>query len=175
VKQFIRHVLCALANAVPPLPGFRKGKKILLRGAGVQIGAGGAIWGRVNIRPIGRASGVSIGNRVFINDGVSFGVPRCDVVIRNNVLIGPGVSFETVTHALCPDSHGNRPAEHAGILVEDNAWVGAGAIVLPGVTIGRGAVVAAGAVVTKDVPPGCVVGGVPAKSIKILDCAEHGR
>jgi acetyltransferase-like isoleucine patch superfamily enzyme len=55
-----------------------------------------------------------------------------------------------------------------GIVIEDNAWIGAGAIILDGVRVGRGAVVAAGAVVTQDVPPHTIVGGVPAKVIKVI-------
>jgi acetyltransferase-like isoleucine patch superfamily enzyme len=54
----------------------------------------------------------------------------------------------------------------APVVIADDVWIGAGAIVLPGVTIGRGAVVAAGAVVSEDVPPFTLVGGVPAKAIK---------
>ncbi|WP_165251625.1 DapH/DapD/GlmU-related protein [Adlercreutzia sp. ZJ304] len=56
--------------------------------------------------------------------------------------------------------------EPAPIHIEDDVWIGSGAIVLPGVRIGRGSVVAAGAVVTKDVPSMTVVGGIPAKPIK---------
>lgn len=52
------------------------------------------------------------------------------------------------------------------IVIESNVWIGAGATILPGVTIGENSVVAAGAVVTKDVPPNTIVGGVPAKFIK---------
>ena len=54
-------------------------------------------------------------------------------------------------------------------MIEDNVWVGSGAILLPGITIGEGAVVAAGAVVTNDVEPYIVVGGVPAKKIRGLE------
>ena len=56
-----------------------------------------------------------------------------------------------------------------GIVIEDDVWLGAGAIITDGVTIGKGAVVAAGAVVTRNVAPHTVVGGVPAKQIKAID------
>jgi len=54
----------------------------------------------------------------------------------------------------------------APVAIEDDVWIGAGAIVLPGVTVGEGAIVAAGAVVTRDVPPRTIVGGVPAERIR---------
>ena len=57
-------------------------------------------------------------------------------------------------------------------MIEDDVWLGAGAIITDGVRVGKGAVVAAGAVVTKDVPPHTVVGGVPAKLIKTIDGAK---
>jgi acetyltransferase-like isoleucine patch superfamily enzyme len=56
-----------------------------------------------------------------------------------------------------------------GIVVEDDVWIGAGAIITDGVTIGHGAVVAAGAVVTSDVPPHTVVGGIPARVLKQIE------
>lgn len=60
----------------------------------------------------------------------------------------------------------NRGATHGAITVEDEVWIGAGATTLPGVTIGRNAVIAVGAVVTADVPPMTVTGGVPARMIR---------
>jgi acetyltransferase-like isoleucine patch superfamily enzyme len=84
--------------------------------------------------------------------------------IGNRVLIAANVTITTREHPVALPRWGKT--EDAPIVIEDDVWIGAGAIVLPGVTIGRGAVVAAGAVVTADVPPFTVVGGVPAKTIK---------
>ena len=61
-----------------------------------------------------------------------------------------------------------RVLQFKPIVLKRNAWIGSRAVVLPGVTVGEGAVVASGAVITKDVPARCIVGGVPAKIIKKL-------
>ncbi len=90
------------------------------------------------------------------------------VRIGANVLIGQGVRFHSENHVFCrvdiPIKE--QGVTNEGIVVEDDVWLGSGVIVLDGVTIGRGAIVAAGSVVTKDVPPLAIVGGVPAKIIK---------
>lgn len=65
-----------------------------------------------------------------------------------------------------------RPEDDKGIVFEGDNWVGANATILKGVTVGQGSVVAAGAVVVKDVPPFSIVGGVPAKVIKMRFPAE---
>lgn len=86
--------------------------------------------------------------------------------IGNRVLIAARVTITTREH------HVELPrwgvTEDAPITIEDDVWIGAGAVVLPGVTIGTGAVVAAGAVVTASVPPFTVVAGVPARPIKTI-------
>jgi len=88
--------------------------------------------------------------------------------IGANVLIGQGVRFHSENHVFrrvdIPIKE--QGVTNEGIVVEDDVWLGSGVIVLDGVTIGRGAIVAAGSVVTKDVPPLAIVGGVPAKIIK---------
>lgn len=86
--------------------------------------------------------------------------------IGNRVLIAAHVTITTREHPLeLPRWSVTRDAP---VVIEDDVWIGAGAVVLPGVTIGRGAVVAAGAVVTASVDPFTVVAGVPARAIKTI-------
>ena len=125
---------------------------------------------------IGFGDNIHIGNNVSINY-------RCiltdcnSIVIGNDVLIAPGVQINTASHPTHleerltkdwnPTSGEYRWRTFARpIIIGDGCWIGANATILGGVTIGNGAVVAAGAVVTKDVEPHTVVGGVPAKVIK---------
>jgi acetyltransferase-like isoleucine patch superfamily enzyme len=86
------------------------------------------------------------------------------IVIEDDVLIGPKVNLITENHPLDPTER--RALISKPILIKRNAWIGAAATILPGVTVGENAVVAAGAVVSKDVPANTVVGGIPARHIK---------
>lgn len=106
---------------------------------------------------------IRIGKNVFINHACSF-LDLGGITIEDHVLIGPRVNLVTENHPADPL---NRRALIAKpIVIKRNAWIGANATVLPGVTIGENAIVAAGAVVSKDVPDNAIVGGVPAKFIK---------
>ena len=108
---------------------------------------------------------MTIGKNVIINKGATILSPG-KVEIEDNVLIGPEVKIATVDH----DFYDRHNLLHFGkVTIKENAWIGIGAIICPGVTIGKNAVVAAGAVVTKDVPDNVVVGGSPARFIKELD------
>lgn len=104
-----------------------------------------------------------IGKNVFVNHACSF-LDMGGITIEDHVLLGPRVNLITENHPLEPATRRSLIAKP--IVVKRNAWIGAGATILPGVTIGENAVVAAGAVVSKDVPANTVVGGVPAKHIK---------
>lgn len=106
---------------------------------------------------------LKIGKQVFINSGTMF-TDLGGIELEDKVLIGPNVTIISVNHPLDPKKrHG---VELKSVLVKKNAWLGANATILPGVTVGENAVVAAGAVVSKDVPADTVVAGVPAKVIK---------
>ncbi len=86
------------------------------------------------------------------------------ITIEDNVLIAPKVSLLSEGHPVSPTERQSLVPGH--IHIRKNAWIGAGATILPGVTVGENAVVAAGAVVSKDVPANTVVGGIPARHIK---------
>ena len=108
---------------------------------------------------------ITIGKNVFINHACSF-LDLGSITIEDDVKIGPRVNLTSENHPLDPLNRKTlvcRP-----ILVKRNAWIGAGATILPGVTIGENAVVAAGAVVNKDVAPNTVVAGVPARMIRTI-------
>ncbi|WP_026464441.1 sugar O-acetyltransferase [Adhaeribacter aquaticus] len=107
-----------------------------------------------------------IGKNVFINFDCTF-LDLGGITIEDNVMIAPKVSLLTEGH---PVSINDRQTLSVGkINIKKNAWIGANATILPGVTIGENSVVAAGAVVSKDVPDNTIVGGVPAKYIKSIE------
>jgi acetyltransferase-like isoleucine patch superfamily enzyme len=109
-------------------------------------------WGRLRV-----------GDRVFFNNGVFVSCVH-EITIGNDVAIANGVYLTD------SDSHGveGRPVREAPIHIGDGAWIGARAIILPGVTIGSRALVAAGAVVTRDVPADTLVAGNPARVVRPL-------
>lgn len=119
---------------------------------------------------------VKIGEFSFVNFGATF-LDSAPITIGNWVAIGPNVKLLTDTHPVNPAQRFQRPDEGSPlpfkiinlalpITIEDKAWIGAGAIIMPGITIGEGAMVAAGSVVTRDVAPGTVVAGNPARYLK---------
>jgi acetyltransferase-like isoleucine patch superfamily enzyme len=92
------------------------------------------------------------------------------VSIGSHVNLAQGITVTALNHNFCEP---NKRIDEQGvstqeIVINDDVWIGANAVILPGVTIGSHCVVAAGAVVTKDIPDGCIVAGVPAKIIKQL-------
>lgn len=107
---------------------------------------------------------VDIGENVVIRGGGG-------VSIGNRVLIASGVAIASGAHPITPPRWGRNVFQP--IRIEDEVWIGANAVILPGVTIGEGAIVAAGAVVTRDVPPYTVVAGVPARVIKEVPPADN--
>lgn len=128
---------------------------------------------RINGSKIGSGTRIQIGCRIRKYKNLQIG-KNC-LVLRNTFLDGLGgliigddvsISFGVMIISGGHDvQHPYFEAEHRPIVIRDHVWIGAGAIVLKGVTIGEGAVVSAGAVVAHDVKPYTIVGGVPAKEI----------
>lgn len=133
-------------------------RRLIYRQCGMHIGHRATIYGGAEVR---RPQWISIGDGSIIgNDAILDG--RLGIKIGKNVNFSTGVWIWTVQHDYKdPDFIDIGGAVNIG----DNAWLSCRVIVLPGVTIGEGAVVAAGSVVTKDVLPYTVVGGIPAKEI----------
>ncbi|MCP5424683.1 MAG: acyltransferase [Gammaproteobacteria bacterium] len=88
------------------------------------------------------------------------------VTIGDGVMIGSHTAIVSMDHDINKDLMW-KTERSASVTIEDNVWIGAHCVILPGVTIGRGAVIGAGAVVTCDVPPNRIVGGVPAKVLRM--------
>lgn len=115
---------------------------------------------------------IRFGKNVFMNINCTF-MDRGGITIEDGVLIGPEVKLITLNHDLNPKRRHITVCNPIRICRE--AWIGAGAMVMPGITVGEGAVVAAGAIVTKDVPPYTVVAGVPARVIDKVTFVQDGE
>lgn len=110
-------------------------------------------WGRVRV-----------GDRVFVNSGAI-------VFSAVEVVLGDDVALANEAYVMDSDSHGieGRPVKEEPVRIGSGSWIGARAMVLPGVTIGARCVVAAGAIVSRDIPDDTLVGGNPARVIRQLD------
>jgi acetyltransferase-like isoleucine patch superfamily enzyme len=109
---------------------------------------------------------IRIGKNVFINHACTF-LDLGGISVEDDVQIGPKVNLITENHPVEPSER--KLLNLKSILLKRNVWVGAGATILPGVTVGENSIVAAGAVVNKDVAPNTIVGGIPAKVIKVIN------
>lgn len=152
-----------------PMPDHLKG--MLLRHYGATVGNNPTIFPGVWIRPI---KGLSIGDNVSIGKDVII-TTAGTVTIGNNVMIGHGSKIISANHVIPPgrgqmrfSGHENKP-----VVVENDVWIAAQVVILPGVRIGEGAVVCAGAVVTKDVPPFAIVGGVPSRILRYRSAEQE--
>ena len=134
-------------------------------GDGCLVYTDGVFLGPANIR---------LGSNVQIGPGAWFSAVEASITIGDKVTLGPRVAVITGDHntgqlgVFLHDVADKRPEDDLPVVIEDDAWIGYGAIVLKGVTIGRGSVVGAGAVVTKSVPAYSVVVGNPCRVNRYL-------
>jgi acetyltransferase-like isoleucine patch superfamily enzyme len=154
-------------------PFFLRGGKYVQIGNNIIIGTGGTItaWDRYkNDKFIPK---ITIGNNCSIGNFCHISAIN-EIIIGNNVLTGKWVTIVDNSHGESSmESFGIIPSERplfskGSVIIEDNVWIGDKATILPGVTIGYGSIIAANSVVTKDVPEYCIVGGNPAKVIKLF-------
>lgn len=122
---------------------------------------------------------MSIGDYTSIPKGSVFYCTEASLTIGKKVKFGPHPTIITGDHRIdvvgkyIMDSNEKLPENDAPVVIEDDVWIGANVTILKGVTIGRGSVVAAGAVVTKSCPPYSIIGGVPAKVLKMRFTPEE--
>lgn len=135
----------------------------------------GSIGENVTIRPplfVDYGENIHIGAGTFIN----FNLTALDVAmirIGRDCQIGPNVQLLTPTHTIDPEQRQARLEAAQPITIEDNVWLGGGAVILPGITVGRNSVIGAGSVVTKNVPENSVAVGNPAQGIRSI--ADNSR
>ncbi len=103
---------------------------------------------------------VHFGTGIYANFNLTL-VDDTDIFVGNHVMFGPNVTIDTATHPVSPDLRKRGAQYNKKVYIEENVWLGAGVIVLPGVRIGKNSVIGAGSLVTKDIPDNVVAFGTP--------------
>lgn len=143
----------------------------------IQLDEGVALDDGVTLLGVGArqaAPRIHIGARCYVNRWSMFDA-SFSITVGPDVMIGPFCYITDHDHGTEPGKLVSaQPLLEAPVIIERNAWLGAGVIVLKGVTIGEGAVVGAGSVVSRSIPPGARVAGVPAREMRAMTTAEIG-
>lgn len=139
----------------------------ILSGPGTSVGTGSLLLAK----SCGSVKGnIILGKNVAINEFNNLRAAGGDILVGNHCLIAQFCTLVTNNHATeTAENIIDAPWDisKSSIVIEDDVWIGANCVVLPGVRIGRGAVIGAGSVVTRDVPPYAIYVGVPAKLLRI--------
>lgn len=106
-----------------------------------------------------------LGSHVYANFNLTL-VDDTDIYIGDSVMIGPNVTISTAGHPVDPELRRKTAQFNIPIRIGNNVWIGAGAVILPGITIGENSVIGAGAVVTRDIPPNVVAVGNPCRVLR---------
>lgn len=167
IKDFVSGLAHFILNIFMSIPCHLL-RQIILKPILMNIGKHTCICRNVEFRSPYR---IIINNNSVINKHVLLDGRGGKIIIGSNVDIAQDVHIWTLEHDYnSPDYH----TKGGDIIIEDYVWIASRATILPGVHIGRGAVIATGAVVTKDVPPLAIVGGVPARIINTRkDCMSY--
>lgn len=173
MKKLVLLLYYGFAQALPDffVPGGRFFNALrcrLLKSILAACGTGNTVDARVYV---GDGGDVALGSRCQINRGARL----ANVKIGDCAMIAPEVVFIAKLHQtelLDVPMVDQGEVEFRQAIVEDDVWIGQRAIIMPGIKIGHGSIVGAGAVVTRDVPPYAVVGGVPARVIKMRTDAK---
>jgi len=159
---------------VRPLPqlAFQRLRTALYRGAGIAIGPGTLIAGRLDlIGPGPITSRLGIGADCWLNAPI-FADLSGPIRIGDRVTIGHHVIFITANHTIWAASQRAGPVEPAPVVIGDGAWLGAGVTLLPGSSVGAGSVIGAGSLVTGEVPPEVIAVGRPARVLRKIAASE---
>lgn len=157
----------ALLAPVPPYAGGRL-RATVLRLAGFRIGPGTVFSATPAVSgPRGLQDRLSVGRGCYFNVGCVLEL-GAEIAIGDRVAVGQDVMLLTTTHQFGDSERRAGSVVSRAVRIGDAVWLGARAIVLPGVRVGEGAIVGAGAVVNRDVAPNTLVGGVPARLIREL-------
>jgi len=155
-----------LLSGFLPQNNFNRLRTVLLRTLGLRIAAGSSFGGSVHITGSGSIhDGLSIGPGCHVTGPLHIDL-TAPVSIGARVYVGYDVRLITADHEIGPSAQRCGHVVFRPICIEDGVWIGSRAVILPGVRVGHGSVVAAGSVVTRDVPPDTLVGGVPARRIR---------
>lgn len=155
-------------------PGAQLASSVIVQGAANRISLGQRTFiGHFTYIVIGvdtqknRCDRLLVGHNTFIGEQNNIRASGGSIAIGSNCLIAQSVTIVASNHARGKfGATEDLDRSKTGVVIGDRVWIGAGSTILPGVTIGDGAIVGAGAVVTKSVPPGVVVGGVPAAPLE---------
>ena len=113
-----------------------------------------------------------VGKNFYANFSLT-AVDDTDIYIGDDVMIGPNVALVTATHPICPELRAKAYEYNLPLHIGNRVWIGAGSIILPGITIGDGSVIGAGSVVTKDIPAGVVAVGNPCRVLRKIDERDY--
>ena len=156
-------------NATRPSEGEKRAA--MLKAMFAEIGEGCYIEPPLHANWAGKH--VHFGKNVYANFNLTL-VDDTHIYVGDGTMFGPNVVVATAGHPVLPELRGETPLQYnLPVHIGKNCWIGAGALLLPGVTVGDNTVIGAGSVVTKDVPANCVAAGNPCRVLRAIN--EHDR